>query len=310
MQERSFGHGATMAGLELSVTICSWNTLEDLRACLASLAALKDEASFEVIVVDNASSDGSADMVEREFPWVVLYRMTTNLGFTGGQNHALERRSAPHAFLLNSDTVVHPGALRKLLDYHADHPEAGIVGPKLLNPDGTLQYSCRRFPSPWAALFRNTFLGRLFPNNRFTREYLMLDESHDEPKTVDWVSGASMFASKEFMDKAGLLDPEFFMFSEDVDWCWRCWQNGFKVVYLPSSVITHAIGKSTSKAANAMIIRFHKSMFRFYLKNTLPLSPWFVRPFKFVAVAVLLWIRAGLFIVKNWFDSLRRRLKR
>src|SRR5688572_27943064 len=107
-----------MPDLELSVTICSWNTLEDLRACLSSLGAIKDEATFEVIVVDNASSDGSSDMVEREFSWVVLHRMATNLGFTGGQNFALENRTAPHALLLNSDTVVHPGALRKLLDYH------------------------------------------------------------------------------------------------------------------------------------------------------------------------------------------------
>ena len=299
-----------MPDLELSVTICSWNTEDDLRACLQSLREILNEAAFEVIVIDNASADGSPDMVEEEFPWVRLYRMTVNLGFTGGHNFALKERQAPHAFLLNSDTVVHKGALRRLLDFHQDNPRAGIIGPKLLNPDGSLQFSCRRFPSPWAALFRNTFLGKLFPNNRFTREYLMKDLSHDVPREVDWVSGAAMFASKDFMDKAGLLDEHYFMYSEDVDWCWRAWQNDFKVMYLPDAVVTHAIGKSTDKVANKMIVRFHKSMYRFYRKNTLPLAHPLIRPFKLAAVGSLLWARAGLFIVKNWFDELRRRARR
>lgn len=299
-----------MPDLEVSVTICSWNTQDDLRACLQSLDAVRDEVPFEVIVIDNASKDGSPDMVEKEFPWVRLYRMEVNLGFTGGHNFALKERSAPFAFLLNSDTIVHPHALETLLSTHKTHPEVGIIGPKLINPDGSLQFSCRRFPSPWAALFRNTFLGRLFPNNKFTREYLMQDLSHDVPRHVDWVSGAAMFVSKEFIDKVGLLDEGYFMYSEDVDWCWRAWQNGFEVMYLPEAVITHAIGKSTDKAANKMIVRFHKSMYRFYRKNTLPLSHPIVRPLKLLAVGTLLWARAGLFIVKNWLDELRRRMRR
>ena len=135
-----------MPDLELSVTVCSWNTSEDLRACLASLEAAKDEARFEVIVIDNNSEDGSPDMVAEFFPWVRLYRMTTNLGFTGGHNFALKERNAPHALLLNSDATVHPGAIRTLLDFIANNPDTGIIGPKVLNPDGSLQLSCRRFP--------------------------------------------------------------------------------------------------------------------------------------------------------------------
>lgn len=299
-----------MPDLELSVTICSWNTREDLRSCLASLEAIRGEAAFEVIVVDNASSDGSGDMVAQEFTWVRLYAMKANLGFTKGHNFAMSERWAPHAFLLNSDTVVHPGALRALLEFHSTRPEVGIIGPKLVNPDGSLQYSCRRFPSPWAALFRNTFLGKLFPKNRFTREYLMQDFAHDEPRYVDWVSGAAMFASKDLIDQVGMFDERYFMFSEDVDWCWRAWQGDFKVVYFPGSVITHAIGRSTEKVANKMIVEFHKSMFRFYRKNTLPLSSPIIRPFKLIAVSILLWVRAGLFIVKNWLDALVRKVRR
>lgn len=299
-----------MPDFDLSVTICSWNTSDDLRTCLESLEAERSSASFEVIVVDNASADGSPDMVARCFPWVRLYRMERNLGFTGGHNFALANRAGRHAFLLNSDAAVHAGGIRAILEFHRTNPTAGIIGPKLLNPDGSLQYSCRRFPNPWAALFRNTFLGKLFPNNRFTREYLMKDVPHNAPIEVDWVSGAAMFASEEFMARVGLLDEEFFMYSEDVDWCWRAWRSGFRVVYLPNAVVTHTIGRSTDKAANAMIIRFHRSMYRFYRKNTLPLSAPWIRPIKLVAVGALLWIRASLFLAKNAFDALRRRIAR
>lgn len=299
-----------MPDFEVSITICSWNTREDLRACLASLEAVRDEASFEVIVLDNNSQDASADMVETTFAWVRLIRAPRNLGFTGGHNQMLGERRAPHALPLNSDTIVHAGALRQLLDYAREHPEAGIIGPKLLNPDGSLQYSCRRFPNPLAALFRNTPLGRLFPNNRFTRDYLMTDWSHDQPREVDWVSGAAFLVRKEVIDKIGTFDPDYFMFCEDVDWCWRTWRAGFKVVYYPMSVITHAIGRSTDQAPNRMIGTFHRSMLRFYRKNMLPEVSPALRPFALAGAALALTLRASLFIAKNKVDVVRRRLGR
>lgn len=295
--------------LDFSVTICSWNTVDDLRACLRSLQAVHDEARFETIVVDNNSEDGSAGMVLTEFPSVRLEAMSTNLGFTGGHNHAFGIRHAYHALPLNSDTVVHPGALDGLAAYLREHPEAGIVGPKLLNPDGSLQFSCRRFPNPLAALFRNTPLGRLFPNNRFTRDYLMQDWTHDGPREVDWVSGAAFVARGEFLDEVDGFDPDYFMFCEDVDLCWRAWKKGFKVVYLPTSVITHAIGTSTSKAPNRMIGRFHRSMMRFYAKNMVPEMSPLVRPFALAFAGTSLLLRAGLFMANNKLDILRRRLK-
>lgn len=298
-----------MQDLELSVTICSWNTKEDLFKCLESLHAIRDEARFEVVVVDNNSADGSPLMVRENFPWVRLYVMNRNYGFTGGQNWALAHRKAPHALLLNSDTVVHPGAFRKLLDYAYKHPDVGIIGPRLLNPDGTLQFSCRRFPNPVAALFRNTPIGKLFPNNRFSREYLMMDMAHDKPAEVDWVSGAAQFGRLELIQKIGLLDDKYFMFCEDIDWCWRCWKAGYKVVYLPESVITHAVGKSTDKAPNRMIGGHHRSMYRFYAKNVVPDMAAWKRPFARGFAASTLGLRASVFIVKNKFDKLVRRLK-
>ena len=300
-----------MPDLELSITICSWNTQSDTRACLQSLEAVREEAAFEVIVVDNNSEDGSPDMVRNEFPWVRLEAMSSNLGFTGGQNHALELRKAPNALLLNSDTIVHPGALRTMLDYIAANPDVGIVGPKLLNSDGSLQFSVRRFPNPVAALFRNTPVGKWFPNNRFTRDYLMQDWNHDVPRDdVDWVSGAALLASERLIAKVGILDPEFFMFLEDVDYAWRAHAAGFKVAYLPSAVITHAIGRSTDKAPNRMIGRFHKSMLMFYRKNMLPTMSPIARPFAYAGAAAAVGLRAGMFIAKNKVDELRRRRSR
>ena len=296
-----------MRDFELSVTICSWNTLSDLRDCLASLDQCRSEASFEVIVIDNNSEDGSAEMVAAEFPWVVLHALSRNLGFTGGQNYALERRKGRHALLLNSDTIVFPSALAKLLEYLEANPSVGVVGPKLLNPDGSLQFSCRRFPNPVAALFRNTPLGKLFPKNKFTRDYLMQDWDHSLVREVDWVSGAALLAREEVMEKIGFLDPDYFMYCEDVDFCWRTWEAGYKVVYFPPSVITHAIGRSTDKAPNRMIGRFHSSMLRFYRKNMLPKLPLPVRPFAIAAAYGAIGLRAGMFIGKNKLDDMKRK---
>lgn len=299
-----------MPDFDLSVIICSWNTSSDLKVCLESLERSRGEGCFEVIVVENNSEDDSASMVAKDFPWVRLLVQERNLGFTGGNNLALEARAGRHAFLLNSDAFVHPGAISSLLEAIASHPEAGVIGPKVLNPNGSLQMSCRRFPNPVAALFRSTMFGRLFPNNRFVRDYLMADFAHDETRTVDWVSGCAMVLTEDLLDKVGFFDPAYFMFCEDVDICWRAWKAGFEVRYWPHAIVTHAIGRATDKVPNRMIGRFHRSMFYFYSKNVVPERPPLYRPFLLLAAAIGLSLRAGAFIVRNKFDILRRRFGR
>jgi hypothetical protein len=299
-----------MKDFDLSITICSWNTVDDLRACLDSLTAIQSEVNFEVIVVDNNSEDDSPNMVEREFPWVRLERMNQNLGFVGGQNYAAKNRKGRHVLPLNSDTIVHPGAIKGLYDYLEANLDVGIVAPKLLNPDGSLQFSCRRFPNPLAALFRNTLLGKVFPNNRFTKEYLMQDFAHDGAKEVDWVSGAALLVRDTLVDEIGLFDPKFVMFCEDVDLCFQTWKRGKKVIYLPDYKITHAIGRSTDKAPNRMIGRFHRSMFLFYRKNVVPTMYPVARPFALCLAAVALTTRASLFVIRNKIDVLKRRLNK
>lgn len=286
---------------DLTVTICSWNTLKQTQKCLEHLAAEKESAAFEVIVIDNGSSDGSAEMIESKFPWVQLIKSPQNLGFAGGHNECIRRRKGKDVFLLNSDAYVHPGSISQLIDFRASHPEAGIFGPKLLNPDGSLQYSCRAFPNPVATLFRNSLIGKLFPNAKLLNEYLMKDWDHNSVRNVDWVSGAAFYVTEAVIERVGLFDEAYFMYCEDVDWCWRARKSGFEVAYCPTSVVTHEIGTSSSKAVAKMIIRFHRSMFRFYQKNELADRPWFSRSallaFAFLALtgrALLLLIRTGI----------------
>ncbi|MCW5946645.1 MAG: glycosyltransferase family 2 protein [Fimbriimonadales bacterium] len=299
-----------MQALRVSVTVCSWNTCDELRACLQSLDAVRGEVEFEVIVWDNASEDGSADMVESEFAWVRLLRSQSNLGFGGGHNAAMSHAVGEILMPLNSDAKVHPGALSKLSEFMSAYADVGIVGPKLLNPDGTLQYSCRKFPTPLAAVFRNTPLGRLFPNNRFSREYLMQDWPHDQARDVDWVSGAAFCMSRECYEKTQGFDEQFFMYMEDVDLCYRAHELGFRVVYYPEAVVTHAIGRSTDLVANKMIVQFHKSMMLFYKKHYLPKTPVIFRPFILASAHVFLWLRKTVLTTKNRIDDWKRRTGR
>jgi GT2 family glycosyltransferase len=299
-----------MPDLDLSITICSWNANDDLRACLASLDAVRGEANFEVIVWENASKDGSGDMVASEFPNAILHSSESNIGFGAGHNRAMEAARGRLIMPLNSDTIVHAGALAAIIRFMQETPDAGIVGPKLLNPDGSLQYSCRKFPTPMAAVFRNTPLGKLFPRNRFARDYLMQDWQHDSPRDVDWVSGAAICVSRTLYEKIGGFDEQFFMYMEDVDWCYRAHEAGFRVVYLPTAVITHAIGKSTDKAANEMISQFHKSMMLFYKKHYLRKTPAPLRPFSLAAAHTFMFARKSVFILRNRYDDWRRRTGR
>jgi len=234
---------------------------------------LRDEGSrlesgeIEIIVVDNASTDGTAEMVNLEFPRVKLLVNSQNLGYTKANNIGINHSRGKYILLLNPDTIVHQGALQALIDCAESHPEAGIIGAKLLNPDGSVQRSARSFPDIGAGLFRNTFLGRLFPNNPFVRRYLLADFGYDEVREVDWVSGAAMLVRRDLIERIGVLDERFWAYCEDVDLCWRTWQAGYKVLFCPNAVITHKVGRSSDQRLVPSLIQHHKSMWLFYLKN-------------------------------------------
>lgn len=251
----------------LSISIVNWNTREDLRKSLQSLPAGAHNTPLEVFVVDNASTDGSAEMVEAEFPHVRVLRNSENRGFAHANNLALREATGDYLLLLNPDTIVHDGALDALVAGMEAHPEAGIGGAKLLNPDGSLQYSCRRFPTFATGVFRNSTLGRLFPGNAQVRDYLMTDFDHASIAEVDWVSGAALCIRRATLEEIGLLDEIFFMYCEDVDWCYRAGQAGWKVLYFPDAVITHVIGRSSDQAVEKMVRAHHHSMGLYFDKH-------------------------------------------
>jgi GT2 family glycosyltransferase len=287
--------------MNLSVIILNWNAREWLERSIGSALSQDVGArSFEVILVDNASSDGSAQFAQELFPQITILAMDENLGFAAGNNVGIDASRGDVVLLLNPDTITHPGAFSALLDFMEAHPECGIAGPKLLNKDDTLQYSCRHFATLEAGFFRNTPLGRLFPKNRATRDYLMKDVSHDEAMLVDWVSGAAMVIRREVIEAIGALDEEYFMYVEDVDLCYRAKQADWQTWYAPDGVITHAIAQSSNKNPRPMIIAFHKSMFRFFRKHYLgKLYPGWLTPI----VAAGLAVRVGLVIALGYWKD-------
>jgi GT2 family glycosyltransferase len=289
------------AALDLTVCIVNWNTRADLRRALESVFARAGEAAFEVIVVDNASRDGSPAMVRREFPQVRLITNRVNRGFAAGNNEALRRARGRHRLLLNSDTVVHGGAFAAVVRFMDAHPEAGAVGLRVHNPDGTLQYSCRRFPRLATGLFRKVPLGRLIPDNRWNREYLMSDWAHDTVREVDWVSGAAMCMGAGALAQMGRLDERYFMYCEDLDWCYRARRAGWKIYYLPQAVVTHAIGRSTDLRPLRMVREFHRSMSRFYWKHYARAVPLPLRALPPLGI----WLREAVVLTENLYSVWR-----
>ncbi len=253
--------------MDISIIIVSYNGREHLRRTLASLQAHKPEAESEVIVVDNDSRDGSADMVASEFPNVRLLRMPRNLGFAAGANEGAKGATGEAIVLLNPDTEVETDPFGPMLAYLRQHPDTGIVAPRLLNPDGSLQLSCRSFPSFSTALFnRYSLLTRLFPRNRYSRQYLLSGWQHDSVRDVDWVSGACLMIRRSLFERIGLLDEGYFMYIEDVDLSQRVHRAGYEVVYLPQASVVHHIGQSSRTLASRSILARHRSMWHYYKK--------------------------------------------
>lgn len=281
--------------MDLSILIVSWNCRADLLNCLASLIEGARGVEHEILLIDNASSDDTCRQVATQYPRVIMTCNQHNAGFAGGNVQAMTQAQGQYLLLLNPDTLVPPDGLRKLLDFAKAHPEAGIIGPKLVYGDGRLQHSCRNFPTITAAIFRNTFIGSLFPHARAKSTYLMEDWDHSEMRSVDWISGACMLVRRECFEQIGPLDTGFFWGSEDVDYCWRAHKANWQVLYTPEPVITHLVGRSTDKARLRTIIRTHRSMYRLYSKHIA--RNFLERGLVWLGV----WLRAGLIVIHLFF---------
>ncbi len=249
----------------LSIITVSWNVSKLLHDCLSSVEAVRDALHLEMVVVDSASSDDTPDMVERDFPWVNLIRCTENAGFPKGNNIGIEASTGEYVILLNPDTVVIEDALSQLCDYLDEHQDVGVVGPKLLNPDGTIQSSRRRFPTFLTGVFESTWLQESAPK-QILDHYYALDLPDDETAVVDWVMGAALLTRRSIIDRVGGLDEAYFMYSEELDWCRRIKEAGWEVVYLPSAQIIHHLGKSSEQAVTHRHINFNKAKLRYFRK--------------------------------------------
>ena len=292
--------------IDLTVVIVSWNVCGLLRRCLKSIVETHTPGrpTVEIIVVDNASSDGSAEMVRAEFPQARLIANTGNRGFTTANNQGLAASRGRYLMLLNPDSELVGNALATMAGYLEEYPQVGVLGPQLRYGDGRLQPSRRRFPTLVTAIFESTVVGEWWPNNPFARRYRMADTPDDATQPVDWLVGACLLVRREAYQQAGGLDEGFFMYSEEVDWCRRIRSAGWDIVYLPAAVVLHHEGKSSEQVTPARHIYFQSSKVRYFRKHhgavQAELLRWFL-----LSTYVYQWAREGF----KWLIGHKRPLR-
>lgn len=252
----------------ISIITVNYNSGTLLMKCLESIFAQECSQEIEVIIIDNKSTDKSIEGIETLFPQIKLIKNKKNTGYTKGNNVGIRQSEGKYVVLLNPDTVLMRNAVQQMSEFMDRTSDAGAIGPKLINTDGSLQLSCRSFPSWRNALFsRYSLLTRLFPRNKYSVEYLYTDWPHNEIKEVDWLSGACLMIRREVFEKIGLFDEAFFMYCEDVDICYRIKQAGWKNLYYPYAEVVHYIGCGKEKIPIRLIVNHHISMYKFYRKH-------------------------------------------
>ncbi|MBI4551832.1 MAG: glycosyltransferase family 2 protein [Candidatus Latescibacteria bacterium] len=266
---------------DVSIIIVSYNVSEELGRCLASLSALHETGTAEILVVENASTDGSGVRVRAECPWAAVIQNTQNVGFAAGVNQGLARARGRFILLLNPDAEVYPGTVERLVSFMQAHPECGIAGGQLLNPDGSRQESARPFPTPALLIAESLFLTRLSSSGR----------PITGPCAVDAVVGACLMARAEMVREVGPLDERFFLYSEETDWCRRARQGGWKVYVLPDAPVLHRLGRSTAGRPDEALVELYRSRTVYLRKYFGRVSRWATHGGMLIGVAlrVVLW---------------------
>ncbi len=280
----------------MAVAIVSFNTREHLDACLATVGP---EAPAQTIVVDNGSRDGSIELVRSRYPWVELEVAPANRGYGAAANRAIAHCSARYVFLLNSDTVLAPGTLAALTTYLDAHPRAAIVGPRLRNPDGSLQASCYPFLGTFQSFLEKTALGPVLARVPVLRDrYLLVHSAHARPRVVPWVLGAALAIRRSAFEAVGGFDESFLLYAEEVDLSYRLMTAGWEVHFAPVTDVVHVGGVSTRQYRGEMVARRTESAIHFYRRHYSP-----ARRARLIAV-----IRAAM--AARWLrDSLRLRIE-
>lgn len=258
---------------DINIVIVNYKMKDDIDKCLTSLYSDVKDSGLDVIVtiVDNASCDGIAELVKEKYSQAKFIQMSGNDGFGHAQNAGMKSCEAKYYFVLNPDTEFLSGdnSLRKMFDFMEKHGKIGMIGPKIIYPDGSLQYSCYRFPSFWQPVFSRTKIGGEKLREKMNKNFLMKDFGHNETRPVDWIMGSAMFVRDEAVKEVGMFDNRFWMYAEDSDWCRRMWEAHWPVYYVHDIVIKHAHGRGSAKVPG---------IFKALIKNKLArihLISWF-----------------------------------
>jgi len=284
--------------MDLSVVVVTFNSRAFVLDCLRSLERARAGLAMEVLVVDNASADGTADEVRREAPWARVLEMGGNTGYAKAVNRGTRESTGEFVLALNPDCVVTEQALPGLLAWMRGHPRTAIAGPQLFDAAGEIELSGRSFPGALTFLFnRYSLLTRLFPGNPWSRRYLLRDWDRTTPRAVDWMSGSALLVRRSAIDQVGGMDETYFMFNEDVDWCHCMKDAGWSVDYVPAARVMHRIGSSRSRVSERVILERHRGMIHYFRKHH-PAHPAIE-----ALVAVLIMLRARLMLAVNALRS-------
>ena len=280
--------------MELSVIVVHYKSPDELVNGLVALDADIRKLDHEIVVVDNDSRDRTPDLLSARVPSARLILNRANVGYARAVNQGIAATTGEYVLVMNPDCEIRPGSVATMIAYLRAHDRAAVAGPKILNPDGSLEYSARSFPDHLTFLFnRYSLLTRLFPGNPFSRRYLLTDWDHASVRQVDWLSGACLLVRRRAIEAVGPMDEAFFLFNEDVDWCRRMRDAGWDVCYVPDAVAIHHIGASRSKVESRVIYERHRGMIHYFHKHhpTHPALSFFAD--------TLIMARAGLMIAAN-----------
>jgi GT2 family glycosyltransferase len=253
--------------LDLSIIIVNWNAKDLLRRCLDAVISTTKQTSYEIIVVDNHSGDGSQDMLRQDFPNVQLIANDNNVGFAGANNQGMAISKGRYILLLNSDAFVKEQTIDKMVQFMDEHPEAGMSACKLLYEDGSLQPSCYSFPSLLTEFYTALQLDKLLKRSPEFGKYLMTWWDFNEVRDVDTVMGAFMLVRRDVIEQVGLMDEGYFMYSEEFDWCYRIKKQGWKILYNPAVQTIHLWGGSSQQVRVEMFLQLYRSKVTFFRKH-------------------------------------------
>ncbi len=225
--------------LDLSIIIVNYRSGGLVKTCLRGILRSNLKCAYETIVVDNDSRDDSVDQIKQHFPGVRLIESKSNRGLAAGNNLGIRAAQGRYLLIINPDIALFPGEIERLIDFMDRHDRVALAGPKLINPDGSIQTSCYRFPEPLVPLYRRTPLGKLWFAKKTLHRYLLTEMDRTKTRPVDWVLGACMLVRKSAVDQVGVMDERYFLYFEDVDWCRRFWAAGFQVVFFADSKLIH-----------------------------------------------------------------------